>query len=179
MTPRYVLRWHKRTSWRRCGTELGAIDLGAELHCVHETCLAQSVKHKALNLVVVGSSHTVGVFLIHTFCLCHWFVFFCCPDFSFMSLICPSRFFLFLWPICLFVQVFFFVLFVFVTDLFFLLSRFFVYVAYLSVQIFLFLWLICLFVQVFFLFIRRAQRLCATVATSRQLSPLFAHLTCT
>jgi hypothetical protein len=107
MTPRYVLRWHKRTSWRRCGTELGAIDLGAELHCVHETCLAQSVKHKALNLVVVGSSHMVGVFLIHTFCLCHWFVFFCCPDFSFMSLICPSRFFLFLWPICLFVQVFF------------------------------------------------------------------------
>jgi hypothetical protein len=72
---------------RRRGTELGAIDLGAELSCVHETCLAQLVKHKALNLVVVGSSHTVGVFLI---------------------------------------------LFVFVTDLLFL-SRFFVYVADLSV----------------------------------------------
>jgi hypothetical protein len=62
MALRYVLRWHKRTSWRLRGTELGAIDLGAELSCVHETCLAQSVKYKALNLVVVGLSHTMGVF---------------------------------------------------------------------------------------------------------------------
>jgi hypothetical protein len=28
-----VLRWHKWTSWRRRGTELGAIDLGAEQLC--------------------------------------------------------------------------------------------------------------------------------------------------
>jgi hypothetical protein len=76
MAPRYMLRWHKRTSWRRRGTELGAIDLGAELSYVHETCLAQLVKHKALNLVVVGLSHMVGVFLILYFCLCHRFVFF-------------------------------------------------------------------------------------------------------
>jgi hypothetical protein len=52
----------KRTSWRRRGTELGAIDLGAELHSVQKTCLAQLVKYKALYLVVVGSSPTVGVF---------------------------------------------------------------------------------------------------------------------
>jgi hypothetical protein len=61
MAPRYVLRWHKRTSWRRRGTELGAIDLGAELNCVHKVCLAQSIERKALNLVVVGSSLTVGL----------------------------------------------------------------------------------------------------------------------
>jgi hypothetical protein len=82
MALRYVLRWHKRTSWRRRGTEFGAIDLGAELDYIHKTCPAQSVGHKAFNLVVVGSSPMVDVFLI---------------------------------------------LFVFVTDLFFLLSRFFVY----------------------------------------------------
>jgi hypothetical protein len=64
MAPRYVLRWHKRTSWRRRGTELGAIDLGAELHSIQKTFLAQLVKYKALNLVVVGWSPTVGVFLI-------------------------------------------------------------------------------------------------------------------
>jgi hypothetical protein len=62
MALRYVLRWHKRTSWRRRGTELGAIDLGAELRYVQKTCLAQLVKYKTLNLVVVGSSPTVGVF---------------------------------------------------------------------------------------------------------------------
>jgi hypothetical protein len=61
MAPRYVLRWHNQTSWRRRGTELGAIDLGAELSCVHKVCLAQSVERKALNLVVVGLSPTVGV----------------------------------------------------------------------------------------------------------------------
>jgi hypothetical protein len=61
MAPRYVLRWHERTSWRRRGTELGAIDLGAELSCVHKARLAQSVERKALNLVVVGSSPTVSV----------------------------------------------------------------------------------------------------------------------
>jgi hypothetical protein len=61
MAPRYVLHWHKRTSWRRRGTELGAIDLGAELDCVHKACLAQLVEHKTLNLVVVGSSPMVGV----------------------------------------------------------------------------------------------------------------------
>jgi hypothetical protein len=58
MAPRYVLRWHKR----RRGTELGVINHGAELHSVQKTCLAQLVKHKALNLVVVGSSPMVGVF---------------------------------------------------------------------------------------------------------------------
>jgi hypothetical protein len=56
MAPRYVLR--------RRGTELGAIDHSAELHSVQKTCLAQLVKYKALNLVVVGLSPTVGVFLI-------------------------------------------------------------------------------------------------------------------
>jgi hypothetical protein len=61
MAPRYVLRWHKRMSWRRRGTELDAIDLDAELGCVHKARLAQSVEHKALNLVVVGSSPMVGV----------------------------------------------------------------------------------------------------------------------
>jgi hypothetical protein len=65
MAPRYVLRWYKRTSWRRRGTELGAIDLGAELRFVQKTCLAQLVKYKALKLVVVGSSPT----------LCHLFIF--------------------------------------------------------------------------------------------------------
>jgi hypothetical protein len=83
-----VLRWTKQTTWRRRGTELGAIDLGAELGFVHKGCLTQLVECKALNLVVVGSSPTVGVFL-------------------YLSLIC------------------------------FLLSRFFVYVADLSVQIYL------------------------------------------
>jgi hypothetical protein len=73
MAPRYVLRWHKRTSWRRRGTELGAIDLGAELRSVQKTCLAQLVKYKALNLVVMSSSPTVAVF--NTFCLFHLFVF--------------------------------------------------------------------------------------------------------
>jgi hypothetical protein len=62
MAPRYVLRWHKRTSWHRRGTELGAIDLGAELYYVYKTCLAQLVVHKAFNLVVVGSSPMMGMF---------------------------------------------------------------------------------------------------------------------
>jgi hypothetical protein len=48
----YVLRWHKRTAWRRRDTELGAIDPGTELYFVHRTCVAQLVKHKAFNLVV-------------------------------------------------------------------------------------------------------------------------------
>jgi hypothetical protein len=48
------------TNGRR-GAELDAIDLGAELGCVHKARLAQSVERKALNLVVVGSSPTVGV----------------------------------------------------------------------------------------------------------------------
>jgi hypothetical protein len=56
-----MLRWHKRTSWRRRGTEFGAIDLGAELDYVYKARLAQLVERKALNLVVVGSSPTVGV----------------------------------------------------------------------------------------------------------------------
>jgi hypothetical protein len=128
MAPRYVLRWHKRTSWRRRGTELGAIDLGAELRSVQKTCLAQLVKYKALNLVVMSSSPTVAVF--NTFCLFHLFVF--------------------------------------------LLSIFFVYVADLSVLIY-FIFVTDLFIRPDF-FIRRAQQLCATVLTSRQLIPLFAQL---
>jgi hypothetical protein len=64
MAPRYVLRWHKRTSWHRRGTELGAINHGADLRSVQKTCLAQLVKYMTLNPVVVGSSPTVGVFLI-------------------------------------------------------------------------------------------------------------------
>jgi hypothetical protein len=62
MAPRCVLRWHKRTSWHRHGTELGAIDLGAELCYVHKTCLAQLVELKAFNLVIVGSSPMIGMF---------------------------------------------------------------------------------------------------------------------
>jgi hypothetical protein len=62
MAPRCVLRWHKWTSWHRRGTELGAIDLGAELCYVHKTCLAQLVEHKAFNLMVVGSSPTIDMF---------------------------------------------------------------------------------------------------------------------
>jgi hypothetical protein len=62
MAPRCVLRWHKWTLWRRRGTELGAIDLGVELYFVQKACLAQLVKYKALNLLVVGSSPAVGVF---------------------------------------------------------------------------------------------------------------------
>jgi hypothetical protein len=49
------------TNGRR-GTELGAIDLGAELCYVHKTCLAQLVEHKPFNLVVVGLSPTMGMF---------------------------------------------------------------------------------------------------------------------
>jgi hypothetical protein len=49
-------------TWHRHGTELGAIDLGAELCYVHKTCLAQLVKLKAFNLVVVGSSPMIGMF---------------------------------------------------------------------------------------------------------------------
>jgi hypothetical protein len=74
-----VLRWPKRTTWRRRGTELGAIDLGAELGSVHNGRLAQLVERKDLNLVVVGSSPMVGVFfvfvtdlffVVQIFCLC-------------------------------------------------------------------------------------------------------------
>jgi hypothetical protein len=115
-----VLRWHKRTSWRRRGTELGAIDISAEFNCVHKTCLAQSVKHKALNLMVVSSSYMMNVFLILFVFVTDLFFF--CPDFSLMSEFE-------LHDEC------FLILFVFVTDLFFL-SRFFVYVADLSVQIY-------------------------------------------
>jgi hypothetical protein len=49
-------------TWHRHGTELGAIDLGAELYYVHKTCLAQLVELKAFNLVVVGSSPMIGMF---------------------------------------------------------------------------------------------------------------------
>jgi hypothetical protein len=72
-------------------TQLGAIGYGAEVHAaLAQTDVvaptwhrarrqdlwrrAQSVKYKALNLVVVGSSPTVGVF--NTFCLCHLFIYF-------------------------------------------------------------------------------------------------------
>jgi hypothetical protein len=58
MAPRYV----PSPSWRRRGTELGAIDLGAELCSVQKTCLAQLVKYKAFKLVVVGSNPTVDIF---------------------------------------------------------------------------------------------------------------------
>jgi hypothetical protein len=76
--------------------------------------------------MVVGLSPTVGVQYFLSLSL----IFF--PDFSFMSLICLFKFF------------------IFVTDFF---SRFFVYIVDLSVQFFLFLWLIYLFVQIFFIFV--------------------------
>jgi hypothetical protein len=105
MAPRYVLHWHKRTSWHRRGTELGTRDLGAELNYVQKTYLAQSVKHKALNLVVMSLSHTVGVFLI-LFVFVTDFFFFCCLDF-------------FVYVADLSVQIYFSSsFFVFVTDLF-------------------------------------------------------------
>jgi hypothetical protein len=91
MAPRCVQRWHKRTSWHRRGTELGAIGLGAELCYVHKTCLAQLVElcyvHKSCGREFKShDGHVLILFFV--------FVtdFFCCPDFSFMSLICPSRF---------------------------------------------------------------------------------------
>jgi hypothetical protein len=58
--------------------------------CNHKACLAQLVQRKALNLVVVGSSggRSILFFVFVTD------LFFFCPDFLFMSLICPSRFFL-------------------------------------------------------------------------------------
>jgi hypothetical protein len=73
-----VLRWPKRTTWRRRGTELGAKIYGAELSSVHKSRLAQLVERKAFNLVVLSSSPTVGVFLslsliffvVPIFCLC-------------------------------------------------------------------------------------------------------------
>jgi hypothetical protein len=49
-------------TWHRHGTELGAIDFGAELYYVHKNCLAQLVELKAFNLVVVGSSSMIGMF---------------------------------------------------------------------------------------------------------------------
>jgi hypothetical protein len=71
MAPRYVLRWHnsddvasmwyqaqRHRSWRR-----------ARL-CSHKHYLAQLVEHKGLNLVVMGSSPIVDVF-INTFYLYH------------------------------------------------------------------------------------------------------------
>jgi hypothetical protein len=81
--------WQKRTSWRRRGTKLGAINLGAELSSIQKAYLAQLVKYNAFNLVVVGSSLAVGVFLILFVFVTYLFF---CQDFSFMSLICPSRF---------------------------------------------------------------------------------------
>jgi hypothetical protein len=61
----------------------------------------------------------------------------------------------------------------------FLLSIFFVYVADVFVLIYFlssFIFVTDLFIRPDF-FIRRAQQLCATVLTSRQLLPLFAELT--
>jgi hypothetical protein len=61
----------------------------------------------------------------------------------------------------------------------FLLSIFFVYVADLYVLIYFsssFIFVTDLFIHPDF-FIRRAQQLCVTVLTSRQLLPLFAQLT--
>jgi hypothetical protein len=70
MAPRYVLRWHNQTPWRRRGTELGASELGAELGSgstgllesyKHKVCLAQLVEHKTLYLVVLGSNPIVCI----------------------------------------------------------------------------------------------------------------------
>jgi hypothetical protein len=46
---------------------------GAELRCVNKACLALLVKRKALNLVVVGLSPTVGVFYTDLFFVVHIF----------------------------------------------------------------------------------------------------------
>jgi hypothetical protein len=57
--------------------------------CNHKGRLAQLVEHKAFNLVVMGLSPTMGVQYFFVFVTD---LFFCCLDFSFMSLICLYRF---------------------------------------------------------------------------------------
>jgi hypothetical protein len=85
-------------------TQLSAIDYGAEVRAAlaqtnavaptsSAPCLAQSVKYKVLNLLVVGSSPTVGVFNI--FCLCHLFVFFLLSRFFTYLFFLLSRFFVY------------------------------------------------------------------------------------
>jgi hypothetical protein len=88
MAPRYVLRWHNPDDvaqmWHRARRQ----DLWRRARmCNLKARLAQSVERKVLNLEVVGSSPMVGVQYFLSLSL-----FFCCPYFSFMSLICPSRF---------------------------------------------------------------------------------------
>jgi hypothetical protein len=73
MAPRYVLRWHTRTPWRRRGTELGATDLGAELGCV-STVLLESCNQSSSVGRTQGSSPCCPGFephslRINTFCV--------------------------------------------------------------------------------------------------------------
>jgi hypothetical protein len=98
MAPRYVLRWHTCTSWRRRGTEIGATDLGAELGCVlrvllesykHKASLSQLVEHKALHLMVLGSSPIVCILIFLSLLL----IFFYAADVS-IQIYFSSRFFL-------------------------------------------------------------------------------------
>jgi hypothetical protein len=89
MAPRYVLRWHNRTPWCRRGIELGAKIYGAELDCL-------TTKPVYLSRYNASSQPCGCGFEPHGGCLILFFVFvtdlFFFPDFSFMSLICPSRF---------------------------------------------------------------------------------------
>jgi hypothetical protein len=57
--------------------------------CNNKACLAQLVECNAFNLEVVGSSPMVDVQYFFVFVTN---LFFCCPYFLFMPLICPSRF---------------------------------------------------------------------------------------
>jgi hypothetical protein len=103
MAPRYVLRWHNlndvASTWYRARRQ----DLWRRARmCNNKVCLAQLVECNAFNLEVAGSSPMVDVQYFFVFVT----NFFCCPYFSFMSLICPSRF------------IFHLVFFVFMTDLF-------------------------------------------------------------
>jgi hypothetical protein len=89
-------------------THFGAIGYGAEVRATptwyrarrqdlwrrarmydNKICLAQLVECKDFNFKVVGSSPMVDVQYFFVFVTN---LFFCCPYFSFMSLICPSRF---------------------------------------------------------------------------------------
>jgi hypothetical protein len=57
--------------------------------CNYKAHLAQSVERNAFNFKVVGLSSTVGIqYFLSLSLIC----FFCCQDFSFMLLICPSKF---------------------------------------------------------------------------------------
>jgi hypothetical protein len=115
MASRYVLRWHNpddmASTWYRARRQ----DLWRRARmCNEKPHLAQSVECKSFNLEVVGSSPwwVFNIFFVFITNL-----FFYCPYFSFMSLICPSRFishldfFVFLTDLFIYLDIFCFCLF--------------------------------------------------------------------